>query len=427
MIPLLLYSIAVWALALVVWPVSWITALAGNSSLYRRLHAPNGLPEGGDRRIWIHAASVGESGIAFSLASLIHKKYPSARIFVSTITTTGLARITKVNDAAKDKPIDSIFLAPFDHPLVTSRFISRIAPTSFILVETEIWPWLILNLKQRNVPVTVVNGKIGRRSIRRYMIVKSLFSRLAEGLSLVCVQNRTFAKRYALLGVPYDHLEIIGNVKFDGLPMPGDFDRNTVRNDLGIDTEAYLLVAGSTRPGEEEIILSAYVKIRETIPGALLVLAPRHLTRLSEVEKKVHDSGCAYILRSSRHPLSGTGASVLILDTIGELVRTFAAADAAFVGGSFGDYGGHNPLEPASLGIPVLFGPYMEQTGSRELLSAGAALIVRNATELSEAACEIYVDHDKKSRMSTSGPAVVSRYRGTLERTVRHMIERGLL
>lgn len=427
MIAFVIYTAAVWIAAIFAWPVSWLMTLTGRHSLFSRFHAPKGLSADGVKRYWIHAASVGESGIAFSLAQKLHARYPTSRLFVSTITTTGLKLLAAANESGASKPIDAAFLAPFDHPVITARFLDAIRPTTFILVETEIWPWMLRRLHERNIPVAVVNGRLGRRSFRRYILLGNFIRRLVAGFSLVCVQNRSFAKRFGILGVPHDRLAIIGNVKFDGLPVPEDFKRSDIREEFGVPDDAPLFVAGSTRPGEEKAVAAAFNDIARVIPTALLIVAPRHLNRLTEVESILRDAGLSFVHRSKGETFKEKGARVLILDTLGELVRTFAAADAAFVGGSLADFGGHNPLEPAAVGVPVVFGQYMEQTGSRELLSAGAAVLVDNAKELAEAVIAIFSESDRKKRMSEAGPAVVARYRGTLDRTLRLMDERGLL
>jgi len=230
-----------------------------------------------------------------------------------------------------------------------------------------------------------------------------------------------------MIGVPQDRIEVIGNVKFDGLPEPPDFDRDEVRSDLKIPTGAGVFVAGSTRPGEEKIVASAFRSVLDEYPDACMIIAPRHLNRVSEVERILDEAGLTYTKRSGGESITETGKNVLILDTLGELVRTFASADIAFVGGSLGDYGGHNPLEPAALGVPVLFGSYMEQTGAKELLSDGAAVLVHDAGELADAVTGAFAGKEKYIRMREAGPSVVTRFKGTLTRTLSCMHDRGLI
>jgi 3-deoxy-D-manno-octulosonic-acid transferase len=322
--------------------------------------------------------------------------------------------------------IERAFLAPFDHPLVVKAFLDRIRPTAFILVETEIWPSLLTALKRRKIPAAIINGRLGRRTFRRYRIFGASMQRLMEGLSLVCVQSRTFAGRYRLLGVPPDRIEVLGNIKFDSLPDPASFRRGMVRASLGIPQNAWVFVAGSTRPGEEEIIARAFAEFHASRPGTMMVIAPRHLNRVTEVESVIGEAGLAHRKRSAADVRPETPPDVLILDTLGELAGVFACADAAFVGGSLRDYGGHNPLEPAALGVPVLFGPYMEQTGAKELLSGDAAALVHDEKELAEILAALMDDTTRRLAMAAAGPRVVARFTGVLARTIRCMESRRL-
>jgi len=423
-----IYTFLMTIILVAVYPAALVLAVLGKPHLWRRMYLPGPPEDGGEgKRVWIHAASVGEAGIAFSLAREIKRRFPGSRIYVSTITTSGLDRIKRLGVSDGDTPVDRAFLAPFDHPFITGSFIRRLKPSSFILVETELWPWLITSIHRREIPISIVNGKISKRAFRRYMLVRKWVGELVGKISLVCVQSRSYARRFRLLGVSRDRIEIIGNVKFDGLPGPDDYDGGRIRCELNIPEKAKVFVAGSTRPGEEEILLRAFGKVLGAVPEAVMVLAPRHLNRLPEVEKTIRAAGMDFVKRSLGHGIGDTGRKVMIVDTMGELVRIFACADAAFVGGSLSDFGGHNPLEPAALGVPVIFGQFMEQTGSKELLSDGAAILVHDEDELASALISIFSGDERHRRMSHAGPTVVRRFRGTLSRTVQTMENRGLL
>ena len=422
-----LYTILMSIVLAVVYPVALAGKFLGWTYLWERLHCPSNIPRDDTDRIWIHAASVGEAGIAFSMACEIKKKFPGTHIFISTITTTGLESVLRLNETHGGNMVKSAFLAPFDHPLITGKFVRKIKPDSLILVETELWPWLIQSMCRKNIPVTVINGKLSKRAFRRYMIIRGGIGKITGKISLFCVQSRTFAKRYGMLGVPQKRLEIIGNVKFDGLPEPSDYDAGQIRSEFGIPEKARVFVAGSTRPGEEEVLAGSFLDVLAEFPDAVMMLTPRHLNRVSEVEKVLKDAGLQYVKRSTGEKMANTVKKVLILDTMGELIRAFVCADAAFVGGSLSDFGGHNPLEPAALGIPVLFGPYMEQTGSKELLSDGAAVLVHDRDEITKTINSIFKDSEKSSRMADAGPAVVKRFKGTLARTLQCMENRHLI
>lgn len=412
---------------LVFYPAAGLLAFFGKPAFLRRLTPPADLPEDAVPRIWIHAASMGESIIAFAVAKELRKRKPGCFIFVSTTTLTGLESIRNLAAPTGKRIIEHSFLAPFDHPWIAGRFVRRLRPTVFMLVETEIWPSLLTAVSRRKVPVVVVNGKLSSRAFRRYRVFRRTMRRIMDGLSLVCVQSRSFARRYRLLGVQPERIEILGNIKFDSLPDSTAFKPSVLRSTLGFPRDARLFVAGSTRPGEEEIIVRAFAGIIGQHPEAILVIAPRHLNRVPEVEKIVREAGLSFAKRSDGDKLSDTEHRVLLLDTMGELLATFACADTAFVGGSLRDFGGHNPMEPAALGVPVLFGPYMEQTGAKELLSGGAALLIHDEQDLAETVLDLWSHEDRRTRMGEAGRAVVGRFKGVLARTIQCMENRRIL
>ncbi|HDY87930.1 MAG TPA: 3-deoxy-D-manno-octulosonic acid transferase [bacterium] len=418
---IILYTALTWLLVIITYPVGLLLALFGRSQLLNHFKLPTDIPQDGNIRLWIHAASVGEAGIAVSMAGEVKKSCPEALVFISTITVTGLEKVHLLNKSSAKNLVDYTFLAPIDCPVITQKFVKYIIPTSFILVETEIWPSLIYSLHKKGVPITIINGKLSRRAFRRYMFFRKSIKIIVQKISLFCVQSRTFAKRFTLLGVPSDRIKIIGNIKFDSLPEPLDYDTEAIRLDMGIPLKVKVFVAGSTRPGEEEVLARSFTNILEKYPDTVMILVPRHLNRVSEVEKILDDNGLKYVKRTSGERLDSFDCSILLLDTMGELVSAYACADIAFVGGSLGDFGGHNPMEPAAFGIPVLFGPYMEQTGSKELLSKGAAALVHDEEELAGMIISLFKNYEKSQQMGQAGTAVVHHYKGTLERTLEYM------
>jgi len=424
---ILLYTILMSFAIVIAYPFAWVSALLGSTYLRERLNPPSDVSRDDIRRIWIHSASVGEARIAFSMAGEIKQKFSSVIVFISTTTYTGLERVKSLIELSDEKVVDKVFLAPFDQPFITSRFVKVLKPTSFILVETELWPWLIKTMHRTGVPVTIINGKLSKRAFRRYMLIHFALKDIVNKISLLCVQTRSFAKRYQILGAPVERIEILGNVKFDSLPDPANYHAGVIRQILGIPSKGKVFVAGSTRPGEEEIIIKSFVSVLAIHPDTFLVLAPRHLNRVPEVERVVIDAGFLLEKRSKGDKLSDDKKRVLILDTMGDLIDAFACSDVAFVGGSLCDFGGHNPLEPAALGIPVLFGPYMEQTGYKELLSEGAARLVHDENDLAKALNTILEGGEKTLFMTHAGPAVVQRFTGTLTRTLDCMKTRHLI
>ncbi|MFC1490647.1 3-deoxy-D-manno-octulosonic acid transferase [Candidatus Latescibacterota bacterium] len=422
-----LYTLLTTLVVVVIYPFGLILKLLGSTALYSRLNPPAVPGSAGNLRLWIHAASVGEAGIAYSMAGEVKKVYPDSLVFVSTITSTGLERISALNKSQDETYVDYAFLAPIDCPVITNKFVSKIAPTSMIIVETEIWPSLIRSMNSKGVPITVINGKLRRRSFRRYMYLRFAIKKIVRDISLFCVQSRSFSKRFHMLGVPRERIETIGNIKFDSLPEPTDYDRITLRIDFGIPENAHVFVAGSTRPGEEKVLIRSFAMIMDKYPGAFMVIVPRHLKRIAEIENLLEKNGLEYVRRTSGERLENSGRRVLILDTMGELLSMFACADVAFVGGSLMDFSGHNPMEPAALGVPVLFGPYMEQTGSKELLSEGAAALIHDKAELAAKIETLFAHDEKRKQMGSSGKIVVERFKGTLSRTLQSMINRDLI
>jgi 3-deoxy-D-manno-octulosonic-acid transferase len=424
---MLIYSLLTHILFVLIYPVAYVMSLFGHGRLLERFTPPEKIIHSGGKRIWIHSASMGESIIAFSMASEIKKNFPDSYILISTVTGTGKNRVKELNLSSGENTVDQIITAPFDCPFVTNRYTKRIMPDLLILVETELWPSMIYSVGNYRAPIVIINGKLSRRGFRRYIQLKFLMRDVLSRISLFCVQSRSFSRRFAMLGAPEEKIEIIGNIKFDSLPSSVDSDPSVILSDFGIPDGYKIFVAGSTRPGEEEVLCRAFSIIREQFPQSLMILAPRHLNRIQDVEKIISDNGLKYLKRTSGTKFDSSDHDVMILDTMGELVNAISIADAAFVGGSLRNFGGHNPLEPAALGIPVFFGQYMEQTGFKELLSAGAAELAHDEHELAEGIIRIFGDDDAHRKMGGSAKKVVERFRGALETTLKCMRSRKLI
>ncbi len=424
---IVLYIIVYCILIFLLYPLGLVLSLMGKPHLLRRFRPPSDIPSGGTVRLWIHAASVGEAGIAFSMAEEIKRSYTDAVVFISTVTTTGLDRIHAMNDSASRLVVDRVFIAPLDCPLVTNAFVNALRPTLFMLVETELWPSLIRSVACRGISLVVINGKISGKTLRRYLYLGFVFKNIIRTISLVCVQSRIYSKRFNMLGIPPERIEIIGNIKFDNLPGPEDYDVSSIRRSLAIREDVKVFVAGSTRPGEEDVLARSFARMAERYPDSVMIIAPRHLKRIDDVERILADNGLNFRRKTSGQPIDSSDCHVLILDTIGDLVTAYACADVAFVGGSLRAFGGHNLLEPAALGVPVVFGPYMEQTGSKELLASGGAVLAHNEDELVDVLHMFFSDEEKRMKVGAAGITTVKRFRGTLARTLRCIKDRGLL
>ncbi len=307
-----------------------------------------------NRPIWIHAVSVGEAMAVRGLVAQLRRQFPGRQLVISTVTPTGnrVAQGMAANG-------DWVTYLPLDFSFVIGPVLDRVKPAMFVIAETELWPNLIMALHRRGIPLAVVNGRISPRSFKGYRRAGWLFKPLWGMIARVCVQTQEDAQRLGVLGVPQENIVVSGNMKFDA-PVATVVDQQQARAAAGLRPAERFIVAGSTHPGEEAPVLTAYQALRKEIPLVRLMLAPRHPERAQEVAKLVRDAGLGVRLMSEpAAPAVGVNAPVLVLDTVGTLVQYYALADAVFVGGSLVKKGGHNILEPAALGKPVVVGPHM--------------------------------------------------------------------
>ncbi|MCM8797415.1 MAG: 3-deoxy-D-manno-octulosonic acid transferase [Candidatus Omnitrophica bacterium] len=310
-----------------------------------------------NRPIWIHAVSVGEAMTIKGLVQELRKVYPDKKIVISTITATG-------NRIAKGiaQSGDFVTYLPLDLSFIAKRVIHRLNPSLFILVETELWPNLILALHKKKIPIVTVNGRISDFSFAGYLSARFFIRPILRKISLFCVQAQRDKERLIKLGVSGKDIRITGNMKFDvcGYLRKEDIDTN-LRRRMGLSSQNKLLVVGSTHPGEEDKILSVYKQLLLEFPSLVLLIAPRHPERSKEVGALAVRCGFSVIFISQmpQAELVVSEKSVFILDTVGKLLSFYSAADIVFVGGSLVSKGGHNILEPAALGKTVLFGPHM--------------------------------------------------------------------
>jgi len=309
--------------------------------------------------IWVHAVSVGEVISAIPLIREIKGRYPSLRIVISTVTDTGqkLAR-ERISDLAYP-----VYL-PFDLALVLKKVIKSLKPRLFIVMETELWPNTFRVLRKEGIPILVVNGRISDRSFKGYKKIRFFIKEVVKWVDMFCMQEEVYKKRIRALGADEDRIMVTGNFKFDITPL----DRIP---EWSGSLRGPVIVAGSTHEGEEDLVVSVFMRLRNEHSELNLIIAPRHPERFHKVEDMLRAQGLPYIKRSEMSPratdreqeggedqrLSGT---IIILDTIGELAPAYGMAEVAIIGGSFASHGGHNPLEPAFWGKPVVCGPHME-------------------------------------------------------------------
>jgi 3-deoxy-D-manno-octulosonic-acid transferase len=369
-----------------------------------------------DRPIWIHAVSVGEVRAIESLLEGLKKNYPDKRFVISTVTATG-------NKIAKGLACDKDFITylPLDLSFIIGSVIDRINPSIFIIAETEIWPNLITSLYRKKVPLITVNGRISDNSFRGYLTIKFLLRPVLAKVNLFCMQTQLDAERLIRLGVSKDKIQVTGNMKFD-VKDCADYgeDYTDYRNRLCLEPEDKLLVAGSTHPQEEEVVLATYKELLNEVSHLKLLIAPRHPERSSDVAKIVSRFGFRSIFVSSLLAAHSTciPKQLFILDTIGELAYFYQIADIVFVGGSLVKKGGHNILEPAIFSKPILFGPHM--FNFRDIadlfLRNKAAVIVHNQEDLKTNIVELLNNPDKIIELGRRAKQLVLGNQGATKR-----------
>ena len=362
--------------------------------------------------LWVHAASVGEVQAALGLVRAVRARAPHVPIVVTTITPAGAARAR----ATLAEHGVSVRHLPLDLPGCVRRFFERVQPSLAIFLETEIWPNLYHECSRRGIPLLLASARLSARSARRYLRLRTLFARPFAAIDLIAAQTVTDAERFRSIGARTERIHVVGNIKFD-FSLPEDLSARgrEIRARLG--EERRVWVAGSTHAGEEHAALRAHAKLREMHGDALLVLAPRHPQRFDEVAVLLERSGIR-TARRSRGETPTLTTEVLLVDTLGELLEFYAAADLVFVGGSLVPIGGHNLLEPAALAKPILTGPHNFASAdiARQLLERGAAEIVQDADELGSRATALLSNPELRARMGARGAAVVQENRGALAR-----------
>src|SRR6187399_1725459 len=346
----------------------------------------------GDESIWIHAVSVGEALTARALIADLRDQYPGLKIFLSTTTLTGqqIAR-TRIHG------VDAIFFFPFDLPFIVARILRLVRPRIFIMMETEIWPNLLRACKRQGVKTMLVNGRISARSYPRYKLVRPFFRDVLRDVDRFCMQSDENARRIIDIGAEPARVLVTGSLKFDSLEVPGAAagrGAGRVLRYFRIPPTRPVFIAASTLKGEEAAVLAAFAAVRRTHPTTLLIMAPRKPERFGEAESLARAEGLRVVRRTDLAVDSEPRADVVILDTIGELAHLFQVATVVFVGGSLVDQGGHNILEPAVHGKPIVFGPYMQNFAeiADAFLKNQAAIQVPDAGQLSSTVVRLLGD-----------------------------------
>jgi 3-deoxy-D-manno-octulosonic-acid transferase len=377
----------------------------------------------GDASIWIHAVSVGEVLMARALAADLKARYPRLRLFLSTTTMTGQ------QVARRNQYVDGVFYFPFDWTFIVRRTLAIVKPRLFIMMETEIWPNLLRACRRQGVRTVVINGRISERSYPRYRLVRPMFRRVLADVDRFCMQSEESARRLVSLGGDPARIIVSGSLKFDSLDLPSARPHGKARERVlrffRISPTRTVIVAGSTMRGEEEMVLRAFHTVKKTHPGALCVLAPRHPERFGEVERLARQAGFTALRRTELLIDAEPRADVVVLDTIGELAQVYQLATAVFVGGSLVDLGGHNILEPAIFGKPIVFGPHMQNFKeiAEAFLANEAAVQIQSEHDFDEVLVALVTDAVRRARMGAAARALVEANRGAKEKTLAIIAE----
>src|SRR5687768_14746205 len=353
-----LYSLLILLLGVIVSPYLAYQAIRYKKyigSLGQRMgYLPVSFNLDGEDSIWIHAVSVGETMTVRALIADLRRRYPALRIFLSTTTMAG-QQVARRNV----QDVDAVFYLPLDLPFIVRRTLRLVKPRLFVMMETEIWPNLLRQCKRMGVATVMVNGRISSRSYPRYKIARPFFRRVLSDVDRFCMQTEESARRVIDIGAEPAKVVVTGSLKFDSLDLSTTVDgrgQNRVLREFRMASGRPVSVAGSTMREEEQLVLQAFKRIKANTTNPLLIIAPRHPERFAEVAQLARDQAFMTSKRTDLLIDAEPRADVVVLDTIGELAHVYQIATAVFVGGSLVDAGGHNILEPAVYGKPIVFG-----------------------------------------------------------------------
>lgn len=369
-----------------------------------------GCPQLTDGCIWIHAVSVGEVQASAPLVKSLATRFPDRQLLITTVTPTGRERAKRLfgNDVAH-------CYLPFETPMAVNHFFDATSPQIALIMETEIWPNLYYQLEQKSIPLLLVNARLSQKSLQGYLKMRALSRPAVRSIRHIAVQSERDAQRFQHLGARTARLSVMGNLKFE-MHLPDDFPKRTrtLKDSLG--PERHIWVAGSTHKGEDTQLLAAHRRVLESCAGALLVIAPRHPERASEIAALCSESGFNFRLSTEVASLADD-VQVLIVDMLGELVYFYGVALAVFVGGSLVPAGGHNPIEAILAGAPIVTGPNIENFEGvyQDMIQCGAARMIETEHALADRMCAWFSDKEQRKIDVEAGLSVVENSRGALQ------------
>lgn len=404
-----LYYILTGGLLLLASPYIILKALLSSSfrnQIQGRMSGAGSLPEL-KNTLWIHASSVGEVRLAKILISGLLKEGESRPIALSTFSPTGFA-------LAQEEKLPNVFRIPLDFPIWMNPVFERIQPSQLVLIEAELWPCLLRQCRSRNIPAIQVNGRVSERSVQRYGKFPAFFLWMTQSIKMFSMRSQADADRILQLGIAKEQVQVTGNIKFDMSSIPESSQKIWT-------PEGEVLVFGSTRPGEEGPIMEALVELQKEYPDLIGVIAPRHMERCQEVEDLIREFKVDYSVLSKLDDLQNWTGHVLLVDSLGKLNALYKSATVAYVGGGFNPrFGGHNILEPAGLGKPVLFGKFMNNFSeeAKLLTESGAGIQMQKIEELTSTLNRLLKDSDERQKLGQAGEQTVKANSGALLKNI---------
>ncbi|PMH28866.1 3-deoxy-D-manno-octulosonic acid transferase [Vibrio lentus] len=373
----------------------------------------------GKSPIWIHAVSVGESIAAVPIIKQLKRRNPNQAIIVTTTTSTGAEQIDKLGGLVEHRYM------PIDFSWCVQGFLKTVQPKQMLIMETELWPNTLHCVAKAGIPISVLNARLSERSCQRYAKFQAVFDLLAKNLSQVLCQYPSDAERFIRLGLDKTSVHVTGSIKFDIEVSAEQVSKGKVlREQIGFERSVW--IAASTHQGEDEIILDAHKQLLNDNPNTLLIIVPRHPERFNQVSELAQEHGFKTITRTSQQPIT-SDVEVYIADTMGEMLVLLGGSDVCFMGGSLvGDkVGGHNPLEPAALQLPLLNGPsyfnFSEITD--KLLEANAVVICQDSSDITSQLRELFTQPKLRKDKGLAAYQVVEQNRGALDSTLQHIID----
>jgi 3-deoxy-D-manno-octulosonic-acid transferase len=370
--------------------------------------------------LWMHAVSMGEVNVCTQLIHAFEPRMPNIKIVVSTTTSTGMGELR----SKLPSHIEKIYY-PIDNRKCVARALSMIRPEAVVLVEAEIWPNFIWRLRDKKIPLFLVNARLSDRSYRGYKRFGFLFRDLFASFTGVGAQNEADAARLRKLGCRSEAINVVGILKFDAAKLNERrlLDVPSMLRQLGVPAGARLLVSGSTHAGEEAILIEQFLRLRQKFPELFLVLVPRHFERGKKVGRELSARGVKFVYRSeitANAQFKQRELQCLLVNSNGELPYFYEHATIVFVGKSLCGEGGQNPIEPAALGKPIVFGPNMQNFAAivGAFLKQGGAIQVRDAVELERSFAELLADERRRENLGLNALKVVRENRGAIDRTV---------